>query len=50
MDGYYAAREVQERQAEEYSKGYATEEAEFYRLNPRLTFRTWLIQNRRVDY
>ena len=47
MAGYYAAREAQEAEAEAYSGGYATELAEFYERNPRLTFRQWLIWNRR---
>lgn len=42
MESYYLAREVQEREAEEYSIGYATELREFYSLNRRVTFKDWL--------
>lgn len=46
MDGYYAAREAQERQAEAETNGHDTELAEFYGRNPRITFRMYLIEMR----
>jgi len=42
MASYYAARDAQEAEAEAFSNGYATELAEFYTLNERVTFRRWL--------
>jgi hypothetical protein len=48
VDGYRLAREAQDLRAEAYSNGHATELAEFYRsVEPPLTFRVWLIENRR---
>lgn len=46
MDGYYLARETQERQAEAETLGYDTELREFYSRVPRLTFKSYLIQMR----
>lgn len=43
MSEYYAAREAQERRAEDYSAGYETERAEFYEaVETRVTFKAWL--------
>lgn len=43
VEGYRLAAEDQDRRAEAWSHGYATELAEFYRdVEPRLTFRVWL--------
>lgn len=44
MAGYYAAREAQEREAEEVCIGYDTELREFYERNPRITFKMWLTE------
>lgn len=44
MESYYTAREVQEREAEAFSMNYDAELAEFYELNPRVTFRRWLVE------
>ena len=49
MEGYYLAREAQERQAEAEAFGYATELAEFWANNKRITFKTWLIENRQRE-
>lgn len=49
MSGYYAARAAQEARAEQWSLGYATELAEFYAtVEQRLTYKQWLIQNKRA--
>lgn len=43
MTDYYAAREAQERRAEDWSLGYATETEQFYQeIEARLTFKAWL--------
>lgn len=44
MSSYYAAREVQEAEAERMSIGYDTELAEYYETHPRVTFRYWLTE------
>jgi hypothetical protein len=44
MASYYAAREAQEQEAERVTLSYDTELAEFYEANPRVTFRTWLVE------
>jgi hypothetical protein len=50
MEEYYAAREAQERRAEDYSYGYETETNEFYAfIEERITFKDFLI-NRKVDH
>lgn len=43
MSEYYAARAVQEADAEQYSAGYTTELAEYYAYHERLTFKEFLI-------
>lgn len=47
MSGYYAAREAEEQEAEAASLGYATELAEWWAEHPRITFKQWLINQRR---
>lgn len=42
MAGYYSAREAQERQAEAATMDYESELREWFRDNPRLTFRRYL--------
>lgn len=49
MDGYYCAREAQEREAEAVTLNYETELREFYENNPRITFKTWLVENRQRE-
>lgn len=49
MDGYYAAREAWERQAEAVTHGYETEMREYRQENPPPTFREWLVGNRRQE-
>jgi hypothetical protein len=47
VEGYRLARHAQERRAEEWSGGYATELRDFYRTQePPLTFRDWLLGHR----
>jgi hypothetical protein len=43
MSEYYAIREWEESQAEQYTAGYATELAEYWAFNPRTTFKEFLI-------
>ncbi len=45
MSEYYAIRENQEQRAEQYGAGYATETAEFYQQEPRVTFKDFLQAN-----
>jgi hypothetical protein len=42
MAGYYLAREAQDRQAEAATLQYQSELEDWYRVNPRLTFRKYL--------
>lgn len=44
MAEYYAAREAQEQRAQDESAGYATELAEFYEREERVTFKSYLVQ------
>jgi hypothetical protein len=44
---YREAREAQSAQAELEGAGYAAETASFFEENPQVTFRMWLVQNRR---
>lgn len=46
MDGYYAIREAQEREAEAVTLNYDTELAEYWERHPRITFRMYLTQMR----
>lgn len=48
VESYRAAAEAQRLRAEAVTHGYATELAEFYGREPRLTFRHWL-ENYRED-
>lgn len=43
MSEYYAIREYEEQQAEQYSAGYTTELAEYWAYNSRTTFKEFLI-------
>lgn len=47
MEEYYAAREAQERRAEQWSSGYQEDERMFYAtIEERITFKSFLIMRK----
>lgn len=46
MAGYYAIRDGELARAEQVTGGYDTELAEYWAVNPRTTFRQYLIHRR----
>lgn len=49
MAEYYAIREYEESQAEEYGYGYATETREYWETHSRTTFKDFLISRKREN-